>query len=866
MTVYEDDIKQFAIDELNNHLKTKVDVEDIELSIFHDFPYASIEFQDVFIPDAFPDAISSDTLFFAESMFLNFNVWDIYSGNYKVKRVSVHQGSLQMKIDHEGNNNYDILEEKSDSIEQDKKFNFLLELLELEGMHYSYSNFASQQFYDFNIETGLLQGNFSEDDYQLSAEADLRINQLKSNSFSLINNKDANLELELDVSALAKSYTFNKGDLTVEKMPFQITGFIDSTEMDFEIKGKEIQIKDLANGLLEESMAEVKSYESEGVLDFSAKITGPRSSTEMPDVTANFQINDGAIIEPKNQLSINEINLSGNYQNAQKDRKEKLSFDKFDLKLLQSYFEGEATVEDFAQPILDTKMKGDLNLERFQQFFSFKNIEKLTGNLNFNFNGSIQFFDPEFRKEKFRVLKSNGRFNLDKVVFKAIDNDIYYQNISGDILLKDKDAAAQDLTIKTSQSDILLNGALKNFVPFIEGTGSLGLIASVEANKIVLDEFLGEPNKSKSGPLQMFVLPANLNLNIDLQLGALQWEHHQFKDIKSKVLMANRKINLSSLSFKMLEGSAYGNLSLNNLLANGNVIDGNLKYKNINVKSLFAEWDNFDQKSITDQHISGKSSGSIEFLLGFNPYFSIIEEKLFANCDINISNGELNDLEAMKSITDYMRSNKALKLMLNKHIDRFEDKLLHLKFSDIDNKLTIKDRRLNIPKMKIVTNALDVELFGWHDFDNQIEYHFSFRFRELKTKAEETEFGIIEDDGLGMVIYLTMFGDLYDPSFSLDKDERRANLKEDLAKEKQDLKSVLKTELGLFKKDSTVQKIEQQNKKEVEFIYFEEDNNEEIDSTEYKEKNKKRTFKVIEKWKQEQEANKSKIDVEKDDQ
>ena len=72
--VYEDEIKQLAIDELNEHLKTKVDVQDIELSIFHDFPYASIQFKKVFVPDAFPEIESDDTLFYAEDMFFNFNV------------------------------------------------------------------------------------------------------------------------------------------------------------------------------------------------------------------------------------------------------------------------------------------------------------------------------------------------------------------------------------------------------------------------------------------------------------------------------------------------------------------------------------------------------------------------------------------------------------------------------------------------------------------------------------------------------------------------------------------------------------------------------------------------------------------------
>ncbi|MFT4601561.1 MAG: hypothetical protein ACI857_001742, partial [Arenicella sp.] len=250
--------------------------------------------------------------------------------------------------------------------------------------------------------------------------------------------------------------------------------------------------------------------------------------------------------------------------------------------------------------------------------------------------------------------------------------------------------------------------------------------------------------------------------------------------------------------------------------------------------------------------------------------FSIIEEKIYADSDIKISNGELNNLETMKSITEYMRGNKGLNMLLKKHIDNFEDKLLHLQFSDIENHITIKDRKITIPKMKIRTNAMDVELFGWHDFDNMIDYHFSFRFRDLKTKAEETEFGIIEDDGLGLVVYLAMFGDLDDPEYSMDGEERRADLKEDLAQEKQDIKSMLKSEFGLFKQDSTVKKIQHENRNEVQFIYYEEDIDGEEDVLEdtlkKPDKNGKRSNKFFDKLKaqSDKEKNKEKVEFEID--
>ena len=862
LNVYEDEIKQYAIEELNEYLTAPVDVEDIELSIFHNFPFASIEFKKVFIPDAFTEIQSNDTLFYADRVFFNFNVWDIYSGDYKIKRVSIHDGTLQMKTTAEGNVNYDIIKETPDSLKTNDNFNFFLELVEIENVAYVYSNLSTGQFYDLQLEDALFQGEFSNAEYELNSTTELRIDRLKSNSFNLVTNKAAQLDLSLAINNVAKSYEFKKGELQIEKMMFNISGFIDSLKMDLSITGDEIKIEELANSLVEESMQDVKKYEGEGMVDFEARILGLVSNRRMPSITAHFSVSEASLREPESDLKVEDINFSGSYQNEQMDRIEELNFDKFELKLLQSYFTGSAKVSDFEKPLVQLKTEGDLNLARLQQFFKFGNVQQLSGTILFNLVGEIQFFDPEYNKDKFKVSASNGVFGLKNVVYKALDSDIFYKNISGDIILKDKDAAAKNLKIETAKSDFLIDGAMLNFIPFIEGSGSLGLIASLDAKKISMDEFLGEPNKEKSGPLSMFILPDNLNLNLDVNIDELVWENHVFTKITGKSLMAGRKVSLQQLNFDMTGGHVKGSLSLNNMLTDGNLVEGEFLFNGIDVKKLFAEWDDFDQESITSSHISGKSNGTIEFLLGFNPYFSIIEDKIFADCNIMLQNGELNELETMKSITAYMRSNKGLKILLNKHIDKFEQKLLHLKFSDIENTITIKDRKVLIPKMTIKTSAMDVELHGWHDFDNQIEYHFSFRFRELKTKVDVTEFGIIEDDGLGLVIYLTMTGDLDNPTYSLDNDQRKLDLKENLIEEKKDIKSMLKTEFGLFKKDSSVTKIEKDNKREVEFIFFDDDTDESIDSMDVKDKNKKRTGKLFEKWKAENDKLKDKIEIE----
>ena len=124
--------------------------------------------------------------------------------------------------------------------------------------------------------------------------------------------------------------------------------------------------------------------------------------------------------------------------------------------------------------------------------------------------------------------------------------------------------------------------------------------------------------------------------------------------------------------------------------------------------------------------------------------------------------------------------------------------------------------------MEIKSSALDVELSGVHGFDNSIDYNFKVYLPEIlanksrKKKANE-EFGRIEDDGLGMWLFLSMTGTVEQPIIKYNRKEAIQKIKEDLKEEKQTIKQILNEEFGWFKKDTT---LKTPKKKKFDDDYF----------------------------------------------
>ncbi|MBI2966667.1 MAG: hypothetical protein HYY40_02500 [Bacteroidetes bacterium] len=86
-------------------------------------------------------------------------------------------------------------------------------------------------------------------------------------------------------------------------------------------------------------------------------------------------------------------------------------------------------------------------------------------------------------------------------------------------------------------------------------------------------------------------------------------------------------------------------------------------------------------------------------------------------------------------------------------------------------------------------------------------------------KKENEEFGFIEPEEGGMTLFISMTGTVDNPVFKYDKKAAFVKMKEDLKEEKQELKTILHEEFGLFKKDSTVKKEIKSEKNKDPFIY-----------------------------------------------
>ncbi len=797
---YQNEVKEYVVKQLNKQLNTEiiVDGKDIDFTVIKNFPHASIDFKNIKVLEAVNRA-NKDTLFNAGEISLQFNIVDVFKKNYHIKKIEVDNANLKIRIDKNGNDNYHFWKPSADTA--NTAFSFALEDIVLNNVRFVFKNSKTRQSIDATVKKSNLSGNFSDKHYSLETVSDVYVNYFKADSTIYIKKKNIHSQVDLAVDTEMPSYKITKGKLKIENLVVEVTGNVIAANnepvLNLGIKGKDMDIKSVLSLIPDKYKGKINDYESNGEFYFSATVQGSFSNKQTPQVVADFGIKNADISRIKDNIVLHNVNLNGHYSNGNKNKKQpsELTLIPFSATINKGSIAGEVSFRNLDNPSFDGKIKGSLSLDELQKFIKIDTIETITGQIK---------IDAEFTGEgknissgNYDAVTTNGDLSITGMNLKLKNNSMTFTAINGDFKFDNNDLVINSFNGNAGHSDFDMKGTFKNMMGFIlKENQDITVDATFISKNIDLNELLANKDKTKeSNSKYKLRFSEHINVNLNSEIQHLVFRKFEATNIQGTIKLKDKKLICDPVVLSTMGG---------NITTSG-LVDGSDTTKllvtcfsdmnSINITKLFYEFENFGETAITDKNIKGVASAKVNFATELSPELKINMDKLYAGADMTIENGELNNVEAMKSLSRFIE----LKDLEN------------VRFSTLKNQIEIKNKMVTIPKMEVKSNAINIIASGTHTFNNDINYKVKLSLNELlakksrKVKTENDEFGEIADDGLGRKnIFLLMTGTLDHPVIKYDSKSAVQNVKKDLKVEKQTLKTVLKEEFGLFKKDSTL--------------------------------------------------------------
>lgn len=806
-TIYEDKVKNYILEEINNNVDTKIDVAEINFSVFKKFPYASLEFEKITAEEVTSNK-KKGTLFSAQSIFLQFNIFDILNDDYTIKKIQVEEGVVNININKFGHDNYHFWK-KQEASEQ-STLSLALENLRFKNITFYLLNEYKNLDMAIDAVDVSLSGDFSDKEFTLKTDAELYVQQINSENRNVLKDKIIHINTSLHVNQATQQYHIKKGAFKIQDLSFNLSGNIKNQEvgvfLDILSEGENLEIEELFSLFPDHQKEALSAYQTDGNITYASSIKGEMSIKKSPAFNVEFTVKDGEVIEKSSDKALSNLNLVGHFTNgeAHSSNTSKITLNQVDADFGAGHISGKYIISNFVNPYIKFDANATVDLEAAKGFLKLDTLEIASGELllNLEYEGYIKELSNIQAKDLQR-LTANGTAQITNGNLKVVNSPRTVNGINGFFKFDNNTIQVDSLTAKINQSDFSIKGKVTNLLAHLFLTDeTLTITTRLKSSKIVLEDLLLNTEEAVEDSNYTVQLPRNIDFNFNATIDTFQFRKFSANQLSGNIKLKNEILTASQLKFNALDGSVTGNVAIDNSKEEELLITSKAQLNDIDIYELFNQFENFGQDYIVADNLKGRTTTNIEFASVWDRQLKIDEDKMYVLADINITNGELIDYKPILAMSRFIEV----------------EELERIKFDQLTTNITINQQTIHIPKTAIKSTALDLTISGTHTFKNVIDYRFKLLLNDVlwgkakKSKKENTEFGYVEDDGLGKTtLFLHMTGTVDDYDISYDTKGLKESWAEDLKKEKQTLKTILKDEFGWFKKDTTLQKEEKKD-------------------------------------------------------
>ena len=788
----QDELEQVVIKEINKRLKSPIKIGDIEFSIIKNFPFASIELNNILAIDAFQE----DTLCEIELLQLKFNALDLYNNIFIIQELTLKNGFASIYYK-DNMPNYEIWHSTQNS-SQEENTDFGLENISLENFKIAYAVDDIQSVIVNN--ESQLQLSINNGRTEINLEGDITNEKLILDGINHLPSKKLNLngDIVIDTIGVKIKSAIALSDIQMD-LDFEST----DKAMIVKVNTTEFELEPTLKLIPKNYFSALEGYELQG--KSAIKFNYISDQLKEGYINVDFDLKEGYIKGKDLPFDMNETSLKGSYSNGKQrtDASTEIKLNNIQFTANGELVQANATIQGLENPTLITDFNTQMQLSEIEKWGYEHNFKSLIGDAQIKgtYKGKIGLknkvtYDLAMAEKTADLTIDNLSLHNDeqspqlsdaKLNLKLIDDNVNISAFNGTL---------------AKESKIKFVGGIENVFSYLFlKNADLKIAGDLSSDWMIIDEFLEDTDKTsemtqESKP-QAIILPNDIVANINLNLLDLTFDRFHMRNFSSKISYKNKLLKAKDIVLETMSGKITSNITFEQ------VKDGKLRListtglDNINVRQLFYEFHNFGQTTMRHKHLKGKIDSEIYLRNEWDSYFNPIDEHLYSFIDVKINNGELLDFEPLMMMSDYISV----------------DELKRIKFSTLENQIEIKNNLIDIPFMEIHSTAINIAGAGTHSFDNVMDYEFKILLNEIlgdkfrrKNKKRVSEFGVVQDDGVkGMTMFLKMQGTVDNPQISYNTLRLRESLSDGFKKEKKELKDVIKNQFKDKNNDSHIQ-------------------------------------------------------------
>jgi hypothetical protein len=371
----------------------------------------------------------------------------------------------------------------------------------------------------------------------------------------------------------------------------------------------------------------------------------------------------------------------------------------------------------------------------------------------FMYNGKLrEYLDPNTTKYTGRL---DGKMSIRDGKFRLIGRSLDFSNLHASVRFNQDTVQIDGIGVRNGKNSVEVTGMLVNYVPLFLKPQEKGLVKlNVKAPFVDLATFVAtkkqrqsvkksdeQKDKDRKKISDMLDL-AFKNLRFDLRFNVDEFQNKNFAGSKltGQVTMKGTSLEAKNIRMNFARGELVANASMKELQKSVNPVEVTTTMKNVHFKELFLAFNNFGQKTITDENIHGSVSMDARLKMSINDELNVILPTLKGDVNLTVHEGRLVNVEPLQKMGNFLFKKRD-----------FDD----VQFAQINCHFNVTNRDLDIDKMKVESTVLTLYIEGKYSMDANTDLTIQVPLSNLKRRDKSYKPQNVEDDGkIGPSVFL----------------------------------------------------------------------------------------------------------------
>ncbi|OYU95481.1 MAG: hypothetical protein CFE21_10075 [Bacteroidetes bacterium B1(2017)] len=727
--------------ELQKSISGEIHIGDIDLSLFYNFPQASLKIEDVYLRGP-KYAIYHQDFLRIEELYVSLNIKSLFSKQIDLSKISLNKSEVFIFKTKDGYTNLDVFKKqakpKDTSQVTENSLLLALEKLEIKNTQFTLSDSAAGKYFGLTLNDTKSVISLKDSLVTIGLKGDLFFNGLmfKAEKGTFLKNTQTTVDLNLRFNTKQKTLWVDSSSIQLKSGLVNLTGafnFNKPLTYQLNISSADLEISEGLSVLTETIQAKLKRFGASGRVATKVSVEGKAIPNLKPIVNVGFATKN-ATANLLNKHLFTNLFLEGYYTNHMKDglpnKKENsgVYIQKLRGELEGLNIEASASIENLADPNLELNAIVNTDLRSLNSHVNPNQLHFYSGKVlaQMSYSGKLkEYEDNELKKFNGKL---NGQVRISNGGISFIPKNLNLNAITCNLKFNRDKIDLNNLSFLVGKDLIKFGGSITGFIPFFTQPNFKTTVhLNIDADKLDLGHFIAARKKKKSTDdkvnsrrkLYQLITTLNEKATINVFINAKQLSKNKFlaKEAQAHLTLHEDALEINKFEMQFAGGKCKLNGSIKELSKDWSPVFLSAKFEQVNMSEFMYAFNSFNMKHLSHENISGLIHTEIYLQSLMDSKLDFLNDRFNCRTFITIKEGKLMNFKPIMDLGKHIHSKR--------NFDNIE-------FAELKAELNTLGVESDINRMEISTNVLHLFVEGHYSLKDKTDLLVRIPLNNLK--------------------------------------------------------------------------------------------------------------------------------------